>query len=139
MDLVDFVRAHVERSQWDELQKEAQSLEAHFCFLKERKREEVVRRMAGSDHTASPMSPSPYSSAQDREQERMAMGLRGIGLRQEDVDELELINYQDRESEGEDDEHQGGARRVPKVPVIDTLREPFVKFMDEALFRSARE
>ncbi|KAG0246372.1 hypothetical protein B0O80DRAFT_498726 [Mortierella sp. GBAus27b] len=133
VDLVDFVRANIERSQWEEVQKEAQSLQDHFALLKERKREEVVRRMAGLDRAD--------SSAQDRERERVAMELRGIGLQQEDVDEFELISYQDQGSEivDLDDHHRASAPKAPKVPVIDTLREPFVKLMNEALFRSARE
>ncbi|KAF9358079.1 hypothetical protein BGX34_009066 [Mortierella sp. NVP85] len=138
IDLVEFVRTHIEEFQWEELQREAESLQEYFMMVKERKREDVVRRMAGLDHSST-ATDSSIRDTQDRGQEKVTMELRGAGLQQEDVDELELIGYQDQDSEGGDHRHQRGALKPPKVPVIDTLREPFVKLMNEALFRSARE
>ncbi|KAF9983814.1 hypothetical protein BGZ65_001387 [Modicella reniformis] len=146
VDLIDFVRVNVERPQWEELQREAQSLQEYFILMKERKREEVVRRMAGFDHTMEGCQSSEGSlvrDAQDRERERMTMGLRGIGMQQEDVDELEMMSYHNQGSEDVDDDehgdHQRNALKAPKVPVIDTLKGPFIKLMDRALFQSARE
>ncbi|KAG0004857.1 hypothetical protein BGZ80_008916 [Entomortierella chlamydospora] len=125
VDLDEFVKTNVDKSQWEALQKEAESLREYFVLVKDRKREEV-RRMAGLDRGS-----SPTQSA--REREVIANELRGMGMREEYVDELEMINYHNHEDEAE------GALKVPQVPVIDNLKSPFVKVMDKTLFQSARE
>jgi len=145
VDLVEFVRTHIEELQWEELQREAEALQEYFVMVKERKREDVVRRMAGLDHSSA-ATDSSIRDTQDRGREKVTMELGGVGLQQEDVDELESVGYQHQDDEGirgdeqgGDHHHQRGALKPPKVPVIDTLREPFVKLMNKALFRSARE
>ncbi|KAI8601259.1 hypothetical protein EDD21DRAFT_112260 [Dissophora ornata] len=140
VDLDSFVKANVNKTQYDELHKEAESLREYFSQVKEQKREEV-RHMAGLDRA----STSPQGSsdllleAQERDRDRVAKELRGMGIPQEDVDELELINYQNHGGAADDDENDERSLKVPKVPVIDTLRVPFVKLMDTALFQSARQ
>ncbi|KAG0327035.1 hypothetical protein BGZ99_008485 [Dissophora globulifera] len=157
IDLNAFVKDSVAPEQWQQVQKEAQELTAYFTEVKERKKEEV-RHMAGLDRVSQQMNTaggsvddSGDSSEPERlsEQERMAKELRGIGMQQEDLDDLEMINWHGGESgdakghgkyedEGDDVDGEMGLK-VPKVPTIDTLLQPFVGLMDKALFQTARE
>ncbi|KAG0298989.1 hypothetical protein BGZ98_010366 [Dissophora globulifera] len=138
IDLDSFVKSNVSKAEWEELQKEAELLRGYFSEVKERKREEV-RRMAGLDHNGGNSGQSLSQDAQERDREKVAHELRGMGMQQEDVDELEMINYQNRDGVADDDDEGEGALKVPKVPVIDALRAPFVTLIDKALFQSARE
>ncbi|KAG0328116.1 hypothetical protein BG000_000640 [Podila horticola] len=135
VDLDAFVKANVDASQWDQLQAEAEELRVYFSEVKDRKKEQV-RQMAGLDRASRSAS---GANMEESEMDRVANELRGVGLQQEDVDELEMINYDGLKDEDEDivDGEQG--LRVPKVPLIDTLRVPFVGLANEVLFRTARE
>jgi phosphopantetheine adenylyltransferase len=140
IDLDEFVKKTIGPEQWGQIQKEAESLRVYFAEVKDRKREEV-RQMAGLDRAS-----NGDSNEGDREQERIVNELRGMGMQQEDVDELEMINWESSKktrSSGsdtgqEEDEGEFGLK-VPKVPMIDTLRDPFVHLMNDVLFRTARE
>ncbi|KAG0357738.1 hypothetical protein BG005_003139, partial [Podila minutissima] len=144
VDLDAFVKANVDASQWDQLQSEAEELRVYFCEVKDRKKEHV-RQMAGLDRASRSAAAAAAASGTDMEESEMskvANELRGVGLQQEDVDELELINYDGfKGEEEEDDDPVDGEQglRVPKVPLIDTLRMPFVGLANEVLFRTARE
>ncbi|KAF9163236.1 hypothetical protein DFQ26_002791 [Actinomortierella ambigua] len=156
IDLDTFVKSSIPQKEWDQLQEEAEALRKYFSEVKERKRE-TVRQMAGLDKvtTRSPgrgrsPSPSAFGSPSDAEemgayqhqQRRVSDELRGLGMQQEDVDELEMINFESFHlgGEGTDEDHLGEqGLRVPIVPVIDKLLQPFVDLMDRALFQSARE
>lgn len=135
VDLDAFVKANVDASQWDQLQAEAEELRVYFSEVKDRKKEQV-RQMAGLDRASRSASGADMAES---EMDRVANELRGVGLQQEDVDELEMINYDGLKDEDEDivDGEQG--LRVPKVPLIDTLRVPFVGLANEVLFCTARE
>ncbi|KAI1315104.1 hypothetical protein EDD11_001294 [Mortierella claussenii] len=151
VDLDAFVKENLKQDQWEKAQEEAQALTAYFSQIKEQKREEV-RQMAGlhrasqkaaSEDMSSPGT-TPAMSAEDgsmlserAERERIHKELRGMGLQQEDVDELELIQW-DRSDDKADDEDADGLK-MPQVPIIDALLGPFVKLMDKALFQTARE
>ncbi|KAF9126456.1 hypothetical protein BGW39_006601 [Mortierella sp. 14UC] len=143
IDLDGFVKKTVDPAQWELIQKEAEELRVYFAEVKDRKREEV-RQMAGIDR-ASHGQPDG-TSGDTADQGRVVNELRGMGMQQEDVDELEMINWEDskgnnsdstRSQGGEDGEEFG--LKVPKVPTIDTLRGPFVQLMNDVLFRTARE
>ncbi|KAF9185403.1 hypothetical protein BGZ50_003073 [Haplosporangium sp. Z 11] len=150
VDLDAFVKSNVNRSEWDQLQNEAEELRMYFSQVKDRKREQV-RRMAGLDRvsrtTGSPditltdKEDKDELSEEDTERERIAKELRGMGMHQEDVDDLEMINWGDhdglKDGNGGTDGEMG--LNVPKVPTIDTLRTPFVQMMDKVLFQTARE
>ncbi|KAF9110037.1 hypothetical protein BGX27_006860 [Mortierella sp. AM989] len=141
VDLDEMVKTNVDKERWEVLQKEAESLREYFALVKDRKREEV-RHMAGLDRASqTSRSDSHLGEAHDRDRERVAEELRGIGMQQEDVDELEMINYHNYNGDDrdEDDENKEGVLKVPSVPVIDTLKDPFVKLMDKALFQTARK
>ncbi|KAF9145936.1 hypothetical protein BGX30_005752 [Mortierella sp. GBA39] len=123
----------------EQLRQEADSLKRFYLEVKDKKREEV-RQMAGLDRAS---VDEAASLALNNDQERVSRELRGFGLQQEDLDELEMINFENHASLGGDgdggDELEGvAALKVPKVPVIDTLREPFVELL-QPLFLSARE
>jgi len=143
VDLDAFVKENVDAAQWEELQKEAEALRVYFSEVKDRKREEV-RQMAGLDRASknatagvsSSLSESTSSATEERE--RVAKELRGMGMHQEDVDELEMINWDDDVTRDAFEEGEEGVK-VPKVPVVDTLKGPFVKMMDRVLFQTARE
>lgn len=139
IDLDEFVKKTIDPEQWEQIQKEAESLRVYFAEVKDRRREEV-RQMAGLDRAS-----NGGSGEGDKEQERAMNELRRMGMQQEDVDELEMINWEDSKfkagSSGtgqEEDEGEFGLK-VPKVPMIDTLRDPFVHLMNDVLFRTARE
>ncbi|KAG0055469.1 hypothetical protein BGZ83_008474 [Gryganskiella cystojenkinii] len=134
VDLNGFVRENVDKAQWQELQREAEALKAYFGEVKERKREEVRQMARASSSSSASATLSVETMTQERDHDRIAKELKSMGLQQEDVDELEMINYGD---DGEDEE--GTALKIPPVPVIDTLKSPFVMLMDKALFQSARE
>ncbi|KAG0364262.1 hypothetical protein BGZ54_007688 [Gamsiella multidivaricata] len=139
VDLDGFVKANVDKAQWEELQGEAEVLREYFATIKQRKREEV-HQMAGLDRVSRTASSNALLDAHDRDRARISKELKGMGLQQEDVDELEMVNYHgggDNDSD-EDEEGQGGLR-MPEVPMIDGLKGPFVKLMDKILFQSARE
>lgn len=136
VDLDAFVKAHVDASQWDQLQAEAEELRVYFSEVKDRKKEQV-RQMAGLDRAS--QSAESSRALMESESERVANELRGIGLQQEDVDELEMMNYDGFKDEEEDTVDGEQGLRVPKVPLIDTLRAPFVGLANEILFRTARE
>ncbi|KAF9438593.1 hypothetical protein BGZ76_006645 [Entomortierella beljakovae] len=141
IDLDEFVKAFIGQNQWGDLQLEAKSLEEYFTLVKERKREKI-RHIAGLDHASqSDQTNSLLRDTQDRDRERVSKELRGLGMRQEDVDELEMINYHscDTDEDETDEENQESTLKVPQVPIVDTLRVPFVNLMDKALFISARE
>ncbi|KAF9318295.1 hypothetical protein BG003_011527 [Podila horticola] len=127
IDLEAFIRENVDKAQLHQVREEAEALRVYFTEVKDRKREQV-RQMAGLDRAT-------ISS------ERAAQELRGLGLHQEDVDELEMINFEATSGQHSDDEDEKGGQegKVPKVPMIDTLRTPFVALMDKAVFQSARE
>ncbi|KAF9906801.1 hypothetical protein BX616_000620 [Lobosporangium transversale] len=168
INLDAFVKENVSAAQWDQVQKEAQELTAYFTEVKDRKREQV-RRMAGLDRasqsqrgggytsssgnssaTATPRlsMDEGYNDAAERERERITKELTGMGMQQEDVDEFQMINWdnhyhhphhgQDDNIEDDDVEGEMGLK-IPKVPTIDTLLTPFVQLMDKVLFQTARE
>ncbi|KAG0240798.1 hypothetical protein BGW41_006656 [Actinomortierella wolfii] len=154
IDMDMFIKTTIPQDKWDQLQEEAEALRKYFSEVKERKKE-TVRHMAGLDKATlySPQhgrSPSPASNRtldnfeQDmnlKGQDRVSEELRGLGIQQEDVDELEMINYESFHIGGGDGDltHSGEqGLKVPKVPLIDTLRQPFVELMDRSLFQSAR-
>ncbi|KAG0026827.1 hypothetical protein BGZ82_009281 [Podila clonocystis] len=136
VDLDAFVKAHVDASQWEQLQAEAEELRIYFSEVKDRKKEQI-RQMAGLDRAS--QSAASGSDMEESEMDRVANELRGVGLQQEDVDELEIINYDGFKGEEEDTVEGELGLRVPKVPLIDTLRMPFVGLANEVLFRTARE
>ncbi|KAF9973978.1 hypothetical protein BGZ73_002758 [Actinomortierella ambigua] len=155
IDLDAFVKSNIPQEKWEVLQEESEALRKYFSEVKERKRE-AVRHMAGLDKATlhSPRrgrSPTPsFRSSSDvddhdarrREQLRVSEELRGLGMQQEDVDELEMINFESFHinGDGDDEVHPGEqGLKVPKVPLVDTLLQPFVELMDRALFQSARE
>ncbi|KAF9142269.1 hypothetical protein BG015_000988 [Linnemannia schmuckeri] len=140
IDLDGFIKKSIDPAQWEQIQKEAEALRVYFAEVKDRKREEV-RHMAGLDRAS-----NGASGGDDKEQERVVDELRGMGMQQEDVDELEMINWEDskiktgnRSGSLEEDENGEFGLKVPKVPTIDTLRDPFVHLMNDVLFRTARE
>ncbi|KAF9107761.1 hypothetical protein BGX29_005048 [Mortierella sp. GBA35] len=133
IDLDGFLRQHiVSGGNVDELRQEAESLKQFYLEVKDKKREEV-RKVAGLDRASSQSD----EAAAARNRERVSKELRRFGLQQEDVDELEMINFENH-TELVDGEGEEVALKVPKVPVIDTLREPFVELL-QPLFQSARE
>ncbi|GJJ77109.1 hypothetical protein EMPS_09468 [Entomortierella parvispora] len=137
VDLKSFVRNNVDQSQWAELEQETVALQTYFGQIKERKREEVreMARISSSSSSVSSATPSVEKITVERDHDRIAKELKGMGLQQEDVDELEMINY----SDDDDDDEAEKALKMPKVPVIDTLKGPFVLLMDKAVFQLARE
>ncbi|KAI1321491.1 hypothetical protein EDD11_005182 [Mortierella claussenii] len=148
IDLNHFLQTQVPPTQRDELRKEAELLREYFSQVKDQKREEV-RHMAGLDRASVGGTDGPGTGstsnallqAQERDRQRIAKELRGMGMQQEDVDELELINYQNRRGAADDEDDQEGDlwMKMPKVPIIDSLKVPFVELMDKSLFQSARE
>ncbi|KAF9175171.1 hypothetical protein BGX21_007706 [Mortierella sp. AD011] len=146
IDLDSFVKENIKPEQWEQIQKEAETLRVYFAGVKDREREEV-RHMAGLDRAGRATDPgSPTLSGNsykgNEERQRIVNELKSLGLQQEDVDELEMINWDsgDRSKDGEDDEADGEmGLKVPKVPTIDNLLDPFVSLMDNALFRTSRE
>ena len=124
IDLEELIRQNVDKQHWPQIQDEAEALRVYFSEIKDKKREQV-RQMAGLDRAT-------ISS------ERAAQELRGLGMHQEDVDELEMINFEATSGQHDDEEDEKGGK-VPKVPMIDTLKVPFVQLMDKAVFQSARE
>ncbi|KAF9984188.1 hypothetical protein BGZ75_004234 [Mortierella antarctica] len=141
IDLDGFIRSNVNKAQWEVLQQEAESLRLYYGEVKERKREKV-RNIAGLDQASQSTEAVKLFQAQERERERVAQELKGIGMQQEDVDELEMLNYETHSAfhDGDDgDEDEQKKPKVPPVPVIDTLQDAFVMLMDRALFQSARE
>ncbi|KAG0271808.1 hypothetical protein BGZ95_000326 [Linnemannia exigua] len=143
IDLDGFVKKTIDPAQWELIQKEAEELRVYFAEVKDRKREEV-RQMAGLDRASHGHSSGSGDSGNAADQERVVKELRGLGMQQEDVDELEMINWEDSKDtnnethQGEEDGGEFGLK-VPKVPMIDTLRAPFVQLMNDVLFRTARE
>ncbi|KAK3807759.1 MAG: hypothetical protein J3Q66DRAFT_84238 [Benniella sp.] len=156
IDLDAFVKQTIDTSDWEQLQREAEALRVYFTDVKSRKRDRV-RQMASLDRaattTASPdlKSGSLFSDESDeesggseQERRRMSRELRGMGLQDEDVEDLEMINW-DSKTDGKEEEAEGEVAdgemglKVPKVPMIDTLQEPFVRLMGEMVFRTARE
>ncbi|KAG0380553.1 hypothetical protein BGX24_007408 [Mortierella sp. AD032] len=143
IDLDGFVKKTIDPAQWEFIQKEAEELRVYFAEVKDRKREEV-RQMAGLDRASHSQSSGTGDSSDATDQERVVKELRGMGMQQEDVDELEMINWEDSKDtdsetrQGEEDRGEFGLK-VPKVPTIDTLRDPFVQLMNDVLFRTARE
>jgi len=135
VDLKGFVRENVDKAQLAELVREAETLQTYFGEVKERKREEVRQMARASSSSSSSPMPTVDKITQDRDHDRIAKELKSMGLQQEDVDEFEMINYGDDDDEDEAE----AALKMPKVPVIDTLKGPFVQLMDKALFQSARE
>ncbi|KAF9297625.1 hypothetical protein BGZ74_009743 [Mortierella antarctica] len=126
IDLEVFIRQNVDRAQWAQIRDEAEALRVYFTEVKDQKREKVWQ-MAGLDQAT-------ISS------ERVALELRELGLHQEDVDELEMINFEANGQHSDDEDGKGGqGKKVPMVPVIDSLKTPFVALMDKAVFQSARE
>ncbi|KAF9350210.1 hypothetical protein BGX34_001352 [Mortierella sp. NVP85] len=157
IDLNGFVKQTIDTSDWEQLQREAEALRVYFTEVKSRKRDRV-RQMASLDRaattTASPdlKSGSLFSDESDeeaggseQERRRMSKELRGMGLQDEDVEDLEMINWDSKtggkegEEEGEEAADGEMGLKVPKVPMIDTLQEPFVHLMSEMVFRTARE
>lgn len=134
VDLKAFVSENLDKTQWAELVREAQTLQTYFGDVKERKREELLQMARASSSSSSSPVPSVGTITQGRDHDRISKELKSMGLQQEDVDELEMINY------GDDDEDEAeAALKIPKVPVIDTLKGPFVQLIDKAMFQSARE
>ncbi|KAF8939248.1 hypothetical protein BGZ47_008251 [Haplosporangium gracile] len=140
VDLDGFIKKSTDPAQWEQIQKEAEALRVYFAEVKDQKREEV-RQMAGLDRAS-----NGTGGGDDKEQERVVNELRGMGMPQEDVDELEMINWEDskvktgsRSGSLEEDENGEFGLKVPKVSTIDTLRGPFVHLMNDVLFRTARE
>ncbi|CAO3567561.1 unnamed protein product [Mortierella alpina] len=141
IDLDGFIRSNVDKAQWELLQQEAEALRLYFGEVKERKREKV-RNIARLDRAGQSSEAVMFFHAQERERERVARELKGIGMQQEDVDELELLNYETHNDfhDGDDgDEDEQEKPKAPSVPVIDTLQDSFVKLIDRALFQFARE
>jgi hypothetical protein len=156
IDLDAFVKQTIDTSDLEHLQREAEALRVYFTEVKSRKRDRV-RQMASLDRaattTASPdlKSGSLFSDESDeeaggseQERRRMSKELRGMGLQDEDVEDLEMINWDSKTDgkEGEEEEEVADGEmglKVPKVPMIDTLQEPFVHLMDKMVFRTARE
>ncbi|KAF9132176.1 hypothetical protein BGW39_000683 [Mortierella sp. 14UC] len=147
IDLNGFLKTYVGNAGSGELEQliqEAESLKRFYLEVKDKKREEV-RRMAGLDRASSQADDAAAQELElKRTRERVSKELRGFGLQQEDVDELEMINFEnhaglggDGEGDGEEGEGAGGLK-APKVPVIDALRGPFVELL-QPLFHSARE
>ncbi|KAG0058897.1 hypothetical protein BGZ90_004712 [Linnemannia elongata] len=139
IDLDEFVKKTIDPSQWEQIQKEAEALRVYFAEIKDRKREEV-RQMAGLDRAS-----NGVSGGDDKENEKVENELRGLGMQQEDVDELEMINWEGSKVETgssngslEDESGEFGLK-VPQAPTIDTLKGPFVNLMNDVLFRTARE
>jgi hypothetical protein len=124
VDMEEFVKTNLDQNQWNELNKETDSLCEYFAQVKAKKREEA-RRVASLEHSKQP----------DYQGDLIAKELSGFGLQPEDLDEFEMINYND----GDEIEGRSGALKFPSVPVIDTLKDPFAKLMDKKLFQSARE
>ncbi|KFH69783.1 hypothetical protein MVEG_04589 [Podila verticillata NRRL 6337] len=124
IDLEGLIRQNVDKEHWPQIRDEAEALRVYFSEVKDKKREQV-RQMAGLDRAT-------ISS------ERAAQELRGLGMHQEDVDELEIINFEATSGQPDDEDDEKGGK-APKVPVIDTLKVPFVQLMDKAVFQSARE
>ncbi|KAF9153374.1 hypothetical protein BG015_003539 [Linnemannia schmuckeri] len=142
IDLDRFLKAHVGASgNIEQLRQEAESLKRFYLEVKDKKREEV-RQMAGLDRASMGQSDeAAIALALKNDRERVSKELRGFGLQEEDVDELEMINFENHaglDDDGDDELEGVAALKVPKVPVIDTLREPFVELL-QPLFRSARE
>ncbi|KAF8945579.1 hypothetical protein BGZ47_002418 [Haplosporangium gracile] len=141
IDLDGFLKTHVgASSNIEQLRQEAESLKRFYLEVKDQKRE-GVRQMAGLDRaSAGQPDEAAIALALKNDRERVSKELRGFGLQQEDVDELEMINFENHAGLGDGDDGLEGvaALKVPKVPVIDTLREPFVELL-QPLFRSARE
>ncbi|KAF9948061.1 hypothetical protein BGZ72_009979 [Mortierella alpina] len=145
VDLDAFVKNNVDKDQWEQLHQEAEALRVYFTQVKDRKREEV-RHMAGLDRanqtaTAGGQAGDSEAAKDLAERERVASELKGMGMQQEDVDELEMINWDGHGgSENEEDVADGEmGLKVPKVPTIDTLLGPFVQLIDKVLFQTARE
>ncbi|KAF9358641.1 hypothetical protein BGX26_001270 [Mortierella sp. AD094] len=146
IDLDSFVKENIKPEQWEQIQKEAEVLRVYFAGVKDRKREQV-RHMAGLDRASQVTVPggpthSDNGFTENAERERIMNELKGLGLQQEDVDELEMINWDSsgRSKDGEDDVADGEmGLKVPKVPTIDNLLGPFVSLMDKALFQTSRE
>ncbi|KAI8604047.1 hypothetical protein EDD21DRAFT_367409 [Dissophora ornata] len=151
VNLDAFVKEFISPEQWEQVQKEAQELSSYFAEVKDRKREEV-RHMAGLDRASQkandlasgrPLYEDDTAHPGGSERERVVNELRDMGMHQEDVDELEMINWDDKDGRKYDDDDDAAdgemGLKVPKVPTIDTLLEPFVLLMDKALFRTARE
>ncbi|KAF9951242.1 hypothetical protein BGZ72_007221 [Mortierella alpina] len=141
IDLDGFIRSNVKEAHWEGIRQEAESLQLYFGEVKERKRQKV-RHIAGLDRANRSTEAVRFFHAQERERERVARELKGIGMQQEDVDELEMLNYETQSAfhdvdDGAEDEQE--RPKMPLVPVIDTLQDSFVKLMDRALFQSARE
>ncbi|KAF9207578.1 hypothetical protein BGZ49_000109 [Haplosporangium sp. Z 27] len=146
IDLDSFVKENLSSEQWEQAQKEAEMLRVYFAGVKDRKKEQV-RHMAGLDHanqSTTPGSPtfSDSDSVNNGERERVISELKVLGMQQEDVDELEMLNWSSHD--GSKDDEDGGIEgemglKVPKVPTIDSLLGPFVKLMDKSLFQTARE
>ncbi|KAG0345555.1 hypothetical protein BG004_003579 [Podila humilis] len=143
VDMKALIRQHVAPSQWNQIRKEAENMAAYYSQLKDKKQEQV-RKMAGLDRTT--LLSSEYQK-RAKERERVAQELMGMGLLQEDVDELELLHFEGNgeghaQSSDDDEYEEGGGQgrtKMPTVPVIDTLKRPFVELMDKAVFQSARE
>ncbi|KAG0213489.1 hypothetical protein BGX28_004344 [Mortierella sp. GBA30] len=147
VDLDAFVKENIGKIQWDKLQKEAEELRVYFTGVKDRKREEV-RHMAGLDRASRSAATASSGLNEDKEaaareleeRDRVAKELKGIGMQQEDVDELEMISWDGHGMNAEDDYVDGEmGLKVPKIPTVDTLLSPFVKLMDKVLFQTARE
>ncbi|KAF9963211.1 hypothetical protein BGZ70_007562 [Mortierella alpina] len=145
IDLDAFVRTNVDQAQWEQVCKEAEELRVYFTHVKDRKREEV-RHMAGLDRVHQAASGGGLAAVSEAakdlaERERVASELKGMGMQQEDVDELEMINWDGHGgTENEDDVADGEmGLKVPQVPTIDTLLDPFVKLIDKVVFQTARE
>ncbi|GJJ77155.1 hypothetical protein EMPS_09514 [Entomortierella parvispora] len=117
-----YARDSVEQVQWAELEWEAVALLTYFGQIKERKREEVREkaRISGSSSSVSSATPSVEKITVERDHDRIAKELKSMGFQQEDVD---VINYGD---DDEDDDEAEKALKMAKVPVIDTLKGPFV-------------
>ncbi|KAK5822435.1 hypothetical protein F5H01DRAFT_289496 [Linnemannia elongata] len=145
IDLNGFLKAHVGASgNVEQLRQEAESLKKFYLDVKDKKREEV-RQMAGLDRASagSQSDEAAIALALKNDRDRVSKELRGFGLQEEDVDELEMINFENHtglsgDGDGDDGLEGVATLKVPKVPVIDTLRDPFVELL-QPLFRSARE
>ncbi|KAF9584563.1 hypothetical protein BGW38_006015 [Lunasporangiospora selenospora] len=166
VDLDRFIKESIPEEDWRRLQDEAEELRKYFSEVKDRKKEKI-RRMAGLDresrsrgtmdagfHDEGEAIHDVHTQEQLREhagQQRIAQELRDLGLYHEDVDELELLNtesvYDSADDTGGHDDKTGGAPavegeegvRIPKVPTVERLLDPFVQLMDKALFQTARE
>ncbi|KAG0047276.1 hypothetical protein BGZ83_007645 [Gryganskiella cystojenkinii] len=144
VDLDAFIKSNLDQAQWDELRKEAEDLRVYFTEVKDRKREEV-RHMAGLDRASHNATTSTSAGGatpgHNEERERVRNELRGMGMHQEDVDELEMISWDDDTTKKGSSFDEDGEEevKVPKVTVIDTLMGPFVQLMDKVLFQTARE